>query len=257
MPRCDTDAMFWCDVPRDSILVTGADTTTFLQSQLSQDLRPLQPGDSAWSFVLSPTGKVESLVRVLRRDDATFVLDTDAGCGAALVTRLSRFKIRVAVEFVPIDRRIVAVRGVHDGMATGGDGALVGWGGGYDLDLTGAAGGPEGIAEGTAADLESARVEACWPAMGAEIEPGETVPAETGVVPVAVSFTKGCYPGQELVERMDSRGARAPFRLETVDVAAGAAPGDDLAVDGEVVGRLTSVAGARAIARVRRAAVPS
>ena len=49
--------------------------------------------------------------------------------------------------------------------------------------------------------------------MGAEIVPGETIPAVTGVTGVAVSFTKGCYPGQELVERMDSRGAEAPASL--------------------------------------------
>ena len=49
--------------------------------------------------------------------------------------------------------------------------------------------------------------------MGFEIVPGETIPAVTGVVTVAVSFTKGCYPGQELVERMDSRGADAPRSL--------------------------------------------
>ena len=46
--------------------------------------------------------------------------------------------------------------------------------------------------------------------MGTEIVPGEVIPAETGVVAVTVNFRKGCYPGQELVERMDSRGARAP-----------------------------------------------
>lgn len=249
--------MFWCDVQRDSILATGVDATTFLQSQLSQDLRPLQPGDSAWSFVLSPTGKVDSLVRVLRRDESSLVLDTDVGHGDALMARLSRFKIRVAVEFTPIERRMVAVRGV-DGAATGGgDGVLVAWGSGYDLDVTDSSDRLVGIEPGTAADLHAARVEACWPAMGAEIEPGETVPAETGVVPVAVSFTKGCYPGQELVERMDSRGARAPFRLETIDVDPRATVGDAVIVDGEAIGRLTSVAGGRAIARIRRAAAPA
>ena len=67
--------------------------------------------------------------------------------------------------------------------------------------------------EGTAAELEAARVADGWPAMGVEIEPGETIPAETGVVAVAVDFRKGCYPGQELVERMDSRGATAPRSL--------------------------------------------
>ena len=69
---------------------------------------------------------------------------------------------------------------------------------------------PAGVREGTAAELEAARIADGWPAMGVEIEPGETIPAETGVVAVAVDFRKGCYPGQELVERMDSRGATAP-----------------------------------------------
>lgn len=258
--RCDTDTMFWCDVQRDSILATGADAATFLQSQLSQDLRPLQPGSSAWSFVLSPTGKVDSLIRVLRRDEETFVLDTDAGFGDALLARLSRFKIRVAVEFTSVERRIVAVRplpGVtvdNPAVPDLAGGVLVAWGSGFDLDVSGSADVLDRIATGSEAQLHSARVEACWPAMGAEIVPGDTVPAETGVVDVAVSFSKGCYPGQELVERMDSRGARAPYRLETVDVAVGASVGDEVVVDGGVVGRVTSVADGRAIARVRRSA---
>lgn len=241
--------MFWCDSPRDSILVSGADAEKYLQSQLSQDLRPMQPGDSAWSFVLAPTGKVESLVRVARRDDATFLLDTDAGHGDALIARLTRFRIRVAVDFVEVDRRIVAVRG---GEPEAAPGHLVAWGSGVDVDLDAGGEVPSDAVAGTADDLEAARVAAGWPALGSEIEPGETVPAETGVVAVAVSFTKGCYPGQELVERMDSRGARAPFRLTVVDAADGAAVGDEVVVDGAVVGRLTSVAGGRAIARVRR-----
>jgi folate-binding protein YgfZ len=252
--------MFWCEVQRDSVLVTGADAATFLQSQLSQDLRPLRAGESTWSFVLTPTGKVEALVRVLRRDETTFVLDTDAGFGDALVARLSRFRIRVAVEFTSVQRRIVAVRspdGLPVSHTAGADGALVSWGSGVDLDVTDSVAALDGIEPGTAAQLHAARVEACWPSMGAEIEPGDTVPAETGVVAVAVSFSKGCYPGQELVERMDSRGARSPFRLETVDVAPGAAPGDDWSVGGEVAGRLTSVADRRAIARVRRSTASS
>ncbi len=88
--------------------------------------------------------------------------------------------------------------------------------------------------------------------MGSEIVPGETIPGETGVSDVAVDFRKGCYPGQELVERMDSRGATAPRRLRVLDVADGAAPGDPIVVDGVEVGRLTSVAGTRALGYVKR-----
>ena len=100
-----------------------------------------------------------------------------------------------------------------------------------------------------------ARIEAAWPAMGSEIEPGETIPAETGITGVAVSFTKGCYPGQELVERMDSRGSSAPRLLQVVDAPAGASPGEVLVRDGEHIGTLTSVAGGRALALVKRSAL--
>jgi folate-binding protein YgfZ len=111
---------------------------------------------------------------------------------------------------------------------------------------------PAGVREGTPAELEAARVADGWPAMGAEIVPGETIPAETGVVAVAVDFREGCYAGQELVERMDSRGASAPRSLRIVDVAAGARPGDPIERDGERVGVLTSVAGTTALGYVKR-----
>ncbi|HRB04298.1 MAG TPA: hypothetical protein PLP26_13085, partial [Ilumatobacteraceae bacterium] len=60
---------FWTEYPRDVVQVAGADALTYLQSQLSQDLRSLQVGQSVWSFVLQPTGKVEVLLRVWRTAD--------------------------------------------------------------------------------------------------------------------------------------------------------------------------------------------
>ena len=101
---------------------------------------------------------------------------------------------------------------------------------------------------------EAARVTAGWPRLGFEIVPGQTIPAVTGVVPVAVSFTKGCYPGQELVERMDSRGADAPLSLRVVDVDAGTVVGDPVVVAGAEVGSITSVSptGDQALALVKR-----
>jgi len=99
---------------------------------------------------------------------------------------------------------------------------------------------------------EAARVAVGWPRMGAEIVPGETIPAGTGLSGVAVSFTKGCYPGQELVERMDSRAADAPMSLRRLDVEPGAAVGDPVLDDGREVGTLTSVAGTKALGWVKR-----
>ena len=74
---------------------------------------------------------------------------------------------------------------------------------------------------------------------------------------VAVNFTKGCYPGQELVERMDSRQSQAPRQLRIVTVEPGAKPGDsvfDPVEPGVAVGELTSVVGDRALAYVKRGA---
>lgn len=110
-------------------------------------------------------------------------------------------------------------------------------------------------ASSTPEDLEHERILRGWPRVGAEIVPGETIPAETGLTPVAVDFRKGCYPGQELVERMDSRGAAPPRSLRRFTVDAGAAPGDPvLDGTGAEVGRLTSVSGTTALGYVKRGA---
>lgn len=242
--------MFWSEYPRDVVQVAGADAFTYLQSQLSQDLRPLQTGGSVWSFVLQPTGKVDVLLRVWRTADDTFVLDTDAGFGEALVGRLNRFKIRVKADITSLDWRCLAVRGQGASEIVG----LAAWGAG--VDLLGPDPQPPANAEaGTDARLLAARIDAAWPQMGVEIEPGETIPGETGITATSVSFTKGCYPGQELVERMDSRGATAPRLLQLVEVPVGTEPGADFLLDGVVVGTVTSVSGTKALAYVKRSAL--
>ena len=100
---------------------------------------------------------------------------------------------------------------------------------------------------------EESRIIDGWPALGSEIIPGETLAAETGLTTVAVSFTKGCYPGQELVERMDSRGAVPPRRIVRLVVESGTEVGSPVIRDGVEVGQVTSVAGVNALARVGRA----
>ena len=230
------DDGFWVEVPRDVVRVSGPDALTYLQGQVSQDLSPMPVGDRQWTFLLQPNGKVDVLARVERTADDEFVFDVDGGWGDALVARLNRFKIRVKVDVDALPWRVLAVRGV-DGVddVIGADPAP-----------------PDGVREGTLAELEATRIDAGWPAMGSEIVAGETIPAETGITEVAVNYRKGCYPGQELVERMDSRGASAPRQLRVLDVADGAAPGDPVVIDGTEVGRLTSVAGTRALGYVKR-----
>jgi folate-binding protein YgfZ len=107
------------------------------------------------------------------------------------------------------------------------------------------------------------RIEAGIPVMGRELDEG-TIPAEAGVVDMSVSFTKGCYTGQELVARIDSRGGNVPRRLQGVVLGGGAVPRPGARVfSGEKdVGRLTSVApsparpATLALAYVGRAVTP-
>jgi folate-binding protein YgfZ len=245
--RCDTGFVFWTPYPRDVVQVVGADAATFLHSQLSQDIRPLSVGESAWSFLLQPTGKVEVLLRVWRAGDESFVVDTDAGFGAGMVARLNRFKIRVRVEISDLPWSCLAVRGEGASTVDG----LASWAGGVDL-LAEKPRPPDGAHSGTAADLLRARIDAVWPAMGSEIVPGETIPGESGVVAVSINFTKGCYPGQELVERMDSRGAAPPRSLQRVSVPEGTVVGAVYTIDGQPVGVVTSVYGDAALAMVKR-----
>lgn len=107
-----------------------------------------------------------------------------------------------------------------------------------------------GVAD--AAPDVAARVAARWPAMGHEIVPGETIPAETGITGAAVSFTKGCYTGQELVERMDARQATPPRRLVRVRAGAALTEGAELTLDGKTVGVVTTAVGPDALAYVNR-----
>ena len=191
------------DEARDRVTVSGPDAQTYLQSQIAQEIRDLQVGGARWTMVLDPSGKIDVLARIERTGEEEFVLDTDAGFGDALMARINRFKIRVDAE-VALD------------TATNDSPSM---------------------------QHELKRIAAGWPRMGAEIEPGSTIPATTGITMLAVNFTKGCYPGQELVERMDSRGADAPRTLRVVDLDEGASVGDPVVVDGAEVGSLTSVAG--------------
>lgn len=275
------------NVERIWIRAHGQDASKYLHSQLSNDIESLTVGQSCVSFVLEPTGKIVALVRVTRVADHQFLIDTDVhpGLTEKLLARLNRFRIRVDVEFDVDARTCVGVRS-RDGeplptSVRNALGALESvivldalWGDGSAVDVVAhdptpskaidahtvsgqLAGSSVSTQDGI--DVETARVRAGWPAMGREIEPGETLAAATGVVARAVSFTKGCYPGQELVERMDSRGSSAPrtlrrFALVDLQSVSGPdlVPGDAVVVDGREVGTVTSVAGEWALAYVQR-----
>jgi len=271
---------------RDVVKVAGPDAERYLQGQLSQDLAPLVPGAWAWSLVLQPQGKLDALVRVYRVAADEFLLDTDAGVGEALVERLTRFRLRTKATVELLGWKAIAVRGPSAAatapaatataatataatsasgtippVASGQDGAVAvpfAWDGlaGYDL-LGPAPRWPTGATRAGPGAYEAARIEAGFPCYGTELDE-RTIPAEAGLVEAAVSFTKGCYTGQELVARIDSRGSNVPRNLRGLRLSGPAQPGarlhpvphsGDRHPDGEAapapakeVGRLTSVA---------------
>ena len=234
---------------RDVVLATGPDALTYLQGQLSQDLATLAVGDSAWSLLLTPQGHLVALLRVTRTDDDAFALDTDAGAGPDVLARLQRFLLRTRCELAPVPWTCLAVRGPDAAAPASRPGEA--WvvvpetpgSGGYDL-LGPDVALPAGVEPGDPAAYEALRIESGVPRMGSEL--GErTIPAEAGIVDRSASFTKGCYTGQELVARIDSRGGNVPRRLRGLLLAPGAdvpPPGAVVLVGEQEVGAVTSAA---------------
>ena len=238
---------FWVPLQRDVITATGADARTYLHSQLSQDIAGMRVGETRQSLLLQPTGKLDGIIRVTCVEGETFVLDVDAGCGDAVLARLNRFKIRVKVELSLGRESWVAVRNVASPIP----GSIPAWRcDGTAVDLRGESV-DSGISQGSLDDFEEARIIAAWPTMNVDVTE-LSIPAETGINDVAVSFTKGCYPGQELVERMDSRGSIAPRQLRYVVVGDGTVAGQEVASDGRM-GLVTSIRGVHALVAFKRA----
>jgi tRNA-modifying protein YgfZ len=231
---------------RDALRVNGPDALAFLDGQLSQDLKALSIGAAADALLLQPQGKVVALLRVQRSAEDEFILDMDAGCIEAVIERLERFKLRTkaTIEKIP-GWKCVGVRGPH-AHDLGIDGLAADWPGLPGVDLTGTGVAlPDGIPVCGADAYEAVRIEAGVPLMGRELTE-TTIPAEaTGVIERAVSFTKGCYTGQELVARIDSRGGNVPRRLHGVEFTGDEVPEPGTALSdasGADIGVVTSAA---------------
>jgi folate-binding protein YgfZ len=221
---------------RDVVRARGPEALSYLQGQLSQDLLALADGQSAWSWLLAPNGKVDALVRVTRLNAEEWLLDTDGGYGEAVRVRLDRFKLRTKVEFAIEEASVVRFTGPPpaglDAIAT----IPSPWPGLDGTDVITSA----PVDAAPPADYERSRISAGIPRMGAEIDE-RTIPAESGLIDLTVSFTKGCYTGQELVARVDSRGSNVPRHLTRLRSAGEMASGSDLLDEsGATVGRVTS-----------------
>ncbi len=235
-------------IERDVVQASGPDTIAFLQGQLSQDIESLAVGASTWSLLLQPSGKVDAWLRVTRAEDDTLVLDVDGGGGDALLQRLERFKLRTKCDLVRVGGwRCLAVRNASPDDPSDALVRPIVWPATEGYDLLGAAvEAPLDLPPTSDDDVyERARIEAGVPALGHELTDA-TIPVEAGqwLIDASVSFTKGCFTGQELVARIDSRGGNAPRPVRGLRIAGPATRGDEIVSDGKVIGTLTSAVGA-------------
>lgn len=225
----------------DLVWFGGGDAVSFLESLISQNVVDQEPGTVRRSFLLEPRGKLVTMMWVLRGDDRVGLL-TDAGYGQVLQETLTRYRIRVDVNIEPDPRPLVTLVGPDSPQVEGWseDGDLT-----VGLPLAG------NVRSVTTANPDlrqvgglawtAVRVEAGEPVMGIDIDEN-TIPHETGLVPEAVDFTKGCFVGQELVARMDSRGANPPRRLMGVMITTNVIPppNAEIVKDEKPVGAFTS-----------------
>ncbi|MHB1987052.1 MAG: CAF17-like 4Fe-4S cluster assembly/insertion protein YgfZ [Acidimicrobiales bacterium] len=255
-------------IERDGVVVEGPDARSWLQGQITQDLENMGAGESRLSLVLSPQGKVDSLCRVTLVGPDRLLLDVERGFGDLLSTRLARFKLRVKVTLARVS--VLCEERAGEGFDSLGPPSILT----EDVSET-ASGVSEPVRDGPAVDdpFEGARIIAGVPRLGRELT-DRTIPQEAGneLIDRTVSFTKGCFTGQELVARLDARGANVPRRIRLIRGQVTHAPasgsqtevivplaGDRIEIEGVEAGQLTSVArlGGRwvGLGLVKRAAI--
>ena len=272
---------------RGKLALTGADARSFLQGQVTNDVEGLTPGQGCYAAFLTPKGKMLGDLRILDAGDEV-LLDTERVALQALFNMIRQFSIGYDVELHKrtLERGLLSLIGPEAGVIAGASelsanenaNSLLSIPGtqlsarairtdvGIDLlcysadtDALRAALEDAGAVPVAEAAVECLRVERGRPRYGIDLD-DSVIPQEAGLNERAVSFTKGCYVGQETVARLYYRG-KPNRQLRGLRLSGAASPGDELTFDGRVVGRVSSIAesprlGPIALALVRREAPP-
>ena len=211
---------------RAYVRVAGPEAQDYLQRMVSNDVESLELGDACPALLLTAKARVIAPLVVWRRGEEDYLLLTEPELGEAVRGLLVRMRLRARCEIEPEQHAAVIVFG-GDGIRTDFPGAAEALDSGFEPTLD-------------AEELELRRIEAGVPRWGREID-DRVLPAEAGLDATHVSFTKGCYPGQEPVARLHYRGHpnRGLRVLELDDVPE---PDAELVHDGKPVGRVTSAA---------------
>jgi folate-binding protein YgfZ len=270
---------------RGVLLVSGSEAAEYLQGQLTNDVEALEAGEGCYAALLDRKGHMQGDMRVLRPGEETgLLIDTEEAALEAVRRHLQTYKIGRDVELADLtgERTVLSLVGPRavevagtaalpedacEAAKVGGVECLaVGTTGGIDLicdraerDRLREALLEAGAVEVSAEAAEIVRVESGRPRFGAEMGT-ETMPAEAGIVEQAVSFTKGCYIGQETVARLHYKG-KPNRHLRGLRLSAPAKPGSSLRLGDREVGRLGSAVvspalGPLGLAILRREAEP-
>ena len=269
---------------RGKLVVSGGEATEYLQGQLTNDVEVLAPGEGQYAALLDRKGHMQADMRLLRISPEETWIDTEPSALQAARRHLETYKIGREVTIVDLggERAILSLIGPRSveiaGTAVlpeyacepltvhGVECLAVGTADGVDLIAKRADGErlhkallDAGAAQVGPEAAEIIRIEAGTPRFGAEMST-ETMPAEAGIVERAVSFTKGCYIGQEPVARLHYKG-RPNRHLRGLRLSAPAEPGASLRLGEKEVGRIGSACvsparGPIALAIIRREAEP-
>lgn len=229
----------------------GPEAASYLQRMVSNDVEALDSDEACDALLLTPKGRVIAPMTVWRRGSDDFLLLTEPELGERLRAELvkSRFAAKAQIELEEHESVLVVGGEAPPGAVANRDYGVPA----YEIvDER-----PPDWAEIPGDELERLRIRARTPRFGRELD-DRVLPAEAGLDERAVSFSKGCYPGQEPVARLHHRG-RANRGLRVLALEGEEIPADDaeLTHDGRAVGRVTSAArdpeaGVVALAYVRR-----
>jgi folate-binding protein YgfZ len=222
--------------PRDYVAVRGPDAADFLDRMLSNEIA----GAPCRALLLTPKGRVIAPLVVVKRGEDDFLLLTEEGLGEVVSATLLRARFAAKCEIEPEEHTSLVVFG------DAGEGIPNEEYGEPAVELLDAEP-PTDLMPSD--ELERRRIEARTPAWGREID-DRVLPAEAGLTETHVSFTKGCYPGQEPIARLHYRG-KANRRLALLEVE-GSPTADTQVFHGEkAVGRITSSVLGLALAYLR------
>ena len=231
----------WSRLDRLVARVAGDDPISFLDATTTQDLTGLSKGDSVLTCMLDEKGRIQAEMRVTVLDDGSVLIDAEQPARDAITGWLAKIAPLSGCEVID-ETAQWNVTALFSVAPPGGVVALASDWGPSDLDALS----DKSLAfdgdEMDAAEYEAARIAAGRPHFGVDFD-ATTHIAETPLIARAVSFTKGCYPGQESVARVSNLG-KVRKRLVGLDIVGNVVPesGSPLTVDRQEIGHITSAA---------------